>query len=121
MTEKQLGTHSKNKRVGRRYSPKQRRNFLKSFHRSGLSVHAFCLNIDLCHTTLRKWLRKEDCSKDSPAEQPRLMELKLDGDGDLFASPMEVTLPDGMTIRVHSKSQVAWAEQLVAFCKDHSC
>jgi len=114
---------SENKSRGRRYSQDEKREILSSFRDSGLSLHAFCIRSRFCYTTLRRWVDENErlTPSDSSPREHSFVEVKLDKNSIALSSPMEIMLPGGVEIRVHSQNQVAWAGELVHLCKESSC
>lgn len=120
MTRK-VGPQSEQQTTGRRYSAYDKSEILRTFRLSGLSAYAFCSEVGLCYTTLRRWF--EEVPSQSTGEQVdhRFVEIKVDRDEGTFDSPMEVALPDGIKIRVYEHGQVAWVAELLRLSKESAC
>ena len=98
-----------------RYTKEQKEALLAAYRDSGLSGPQFAAMHGIKYPTLASWLqnrgRSEAASRpDAGGEAPRLFLAELNGTG---TSALEVRLPGGATLMIHSREQAALAVMLL--------
>jgi len=103
-------------RQGRlRYSPEHKQALIEAYESSGLSGPKFAELHGVNYQTLVYWLKKR---RPAGAAGQALVafvpaELEHEQSGRSSAQPVEVLLPDGMRLAIHSTNQVELAALLI--------
>ena len=104
----------KTDRQGRlRYTAEQKQALVEAYEASGLSGPRFAALHGVNYQTLVSWLRKR--RREDP-EHPALRSLvpaELDGPPPGRGTPMEILLPCGVRLAIHSPSQAGAAAALI--------
>jgi transposase-like protein len=98
-----------------RYTAEQKQAFIEAYETSGLSAPRFAALHGVNYQTLVSWLKKR---RGDGADHPALRSLVpavLDGSAprDVAATPMEILLPCGVRLAVHTASQLEMAAALI--------
>ena len=98
-----------------RYTPEQKQALVEAYESSGLSCPRFAALHGVNYQTLVSWLKKRrQASPDHPALRS-LVPAELEGGSPHLAAalPMEILLPCGVRLAVHSPSQLHMAATLI--------
>jgi len=110
------GVILKTDRRGRlRYSQEQKQAFIEAFESSGLSAPRFAALHGVNYQTLVYWIKKRrGVSEDHPALRS-LVPAVIDppSAGNSSAAPVEILLPSGVRILMHTPGQMDLAMDLV--------
>lgn len=95
------------------------REVVAAWHRSGLSVRAFCAERGLAEPSFYGWRRElarraQDCAK--LPRSPRLVPVRV-----VPEAALEVVLPTGVVVRVPAGANPATVAQLVAALGAPAC
>ena len=98
-----------------RYTPEQKQALVESYEVSGLSCPRFAALHGVNYQTLVSWLKKR---RQGDSDHPVLRSLvpaELDGPPPRNASvtPMEILLPCGVKLAIHTASQMLMAVALI--------
>lgn len=104
----------------RRYSLKEKADYLERFLQSGLSMAEFCRQTQLASSCLQRWLKlleashaQELCSKESP---PLFQELPLPKPMANASWSVELTRANGTVLRLAQPLNPQLLEQLLRVC-----
>jgi transposase len=102
-------------RPGRRLDPATHQRWqqrLDRFHRSGLTVPAFCDREGISTASFYAWRRRLQADLTPPdADTPRLVPIRLVNPP--VSAPVELLLPSGVVLRLSPDSDLAWLRQLL--------
>ena len=102
-------------------SPEEISSILRHFDESGLSVAAFCREAELASSTLHLWLRKRAEAEASPGGTRTFQRLEIIPSALSPTPGIELSLPSGITLRVHGlvdPDQLELAIASVLACSD---
>ena len=98
-----------------RYTPEQKQALIEAYEASGLSGPRFAAMHGVNYQTLVSWLKKRrQADPDHPALRS-LVPAELDGVSPRSATalPMEILLPCGVKLAIHTPSQIDLAATLI--------
>jgi transposase-like protein len=98
-----------------RYTPEQKQALIEAYQTSGLSCPRFAAMHGVNYQTLVSWLKKHrQADSDHPALRS-LVPAELDSisPSSATARPMEILLPCGVKLAVHTLSQMDMAASLI--------
>ena len=98
-----------------RYTPEQKQALVEAYEASGLSAPRFASMHGVNYQTLVSWLKKRrQADPDHPALRS-LVPAELDGGTPRSgtALPMEILLPCGVKLAIHTPSQIDLAATLI--------
>lgn len=98
-----------------RYTPEQKQTLVEAYESSGISCPRFAALHGVNYQTLVSWLKKRrQAGPDHPALRS-LVPAELEGESPHRAAalPMEILLPCGVRLAVHSPSQLNMAATLI--------
>lgn len=98
-----------------RYTPEQKQALIEAYQTSGLSAPRFAAMHGVNYQTLVSWLKKRrHADPDHPALRS-LVPAELDGvtPRSVTTLPMEILLPCGVKLAIHTPSQVELAATLI--------
>src|SRR5262245_40380126 len=102
-------------RPGRRPDPATRQRWqqrLDRFHRSGLTVPAFCDREGISPASFYAWRRRlQHDPAPAAADEPRLVPVRLVTPP--ASAPVELLLPSGVVLRLAPDTDLAWLRQLL--------
>ncbi len=98
-----------------RYTPEQKRALVKAYEGSGLSCPRFAALHGVNYQTLMSWLKQRRQGDPGHPVLRSLVPAELDGPPPRHATvtPMEILLPCGVRLAVHTASQMDLAVSLI--------
>ncbi len=102
-------------------SPEEISSILQQFDESDLSVAAFCREVELASSTLHLWLRKRAESEERPRSTRAFQRLEIIPSAHSPSPSLELSLPSGITLRVHGLvdfDQLELVLETVLACSD---
>jgi transposase len=106
---------SSSARSGRRPDPAARQRWqqrLERFHRSGLTVPAFCDREGISAASFYAWRRRLQYDPSPPASNtPRLVPVRLIPPA--ARAPVELLLPSGLVLRLPPDTDLRWLRQVL--------
>lgn len=84
----------------------------EAWERSGESQTAFAAKRGIALETLRSWIYRRRRQR-QPVSGARMVEVRVAPTVALAATPAEICLPSGITVRISTGSEPTWAAALV--------
>ncbi len=98
----------------RQYSPEERARLIAEYAESGLSQKAFAEERGINVGTFRQWLYRSDGKEGvGTAQEPTFQEISLGDLPSAEAWAVEISWPQGPTIRLSTAVSPAWAGELI--------
>src|SRR5262249_18501189 len=95
------------------------RQTIAAWHKSGLSVRAFCAGRRLSETSFHGWrrtLQERDRQRSAAVSPPRFVPLRV-----VSEAVLEIVLPAGLIVRVPAGAEAAAVANLVAALRTATC
>jgi transposase-like protein len=97
-----------------RYTMEQKQALIEAYETSGLSGSRFAEQHGVNYQTLASWLKKRRGDDGGHPALRSLIPAEVDGSSrDVIAPPMEILLPCGVRLAVHTASQMTTVATLI--------